>query len=135
MAAIEKDVHIAAPLEAVWAALTEPDAIMAWMGEDSQVAVDLRENGPYRFFYGATTGRFTLIRPPRELAYTWRQDEWPTEWPDSLVHWTLALDGDGTRVRLSHDIFPSASERDGHAEGWDLYWLNPMKDWLEAENE
>jgi uncharacterized protein YndB with AHSA1/START domain len=132
MADIEKNVHIEAPIEAVWAALTEPDHIMAWMGEDSEVAVDLRVGGRYQFFYGATTGTFTLIEPPGRLAYTWRQTEWESHWPDSRVEWTLTADGAGTRVHLTHDHFPNAGERDGHDEGWDLYWLNPMKDWLEA---
>ena len=135
MSAIEKQVNIAAPIEAVWAALTEPAAIMAWMGDDSEVAVDLREGGPFQFFYGATSGHFTHIEPPRALAYTWRQDEWPSDWADSQVRWTLAADGKGTLVHLTHDNFPNVTERDGHDEGWDLYWLNPMKDWLEADSE
>jgi uncharacterized protein YndB with AHSA1/START domain len=132
MADIEKDVHIEAPIEAVWAALTEPADIMAWMGEDSEVAVDLRVKGPYQFFYGATTGAFTEIEAPRRLAYTWRQQEWQPDWPDSVVRWELAPDGKGTHLHLTHDTFPNASEREGHDEGWELYWLNPMKDWLEA---
>jgi uncharacterized protein YndB with AHSA1/START domain len=129
---IEKKVDIEAPIDAVWAALTDPAAIMAWMGEDSEVAVDLRVGGPYQFFYGATTGTFTTIEPPRALAYTWRQHEWPSDWADSVVRWELAPTGSGTHVHLTHDTFPNASERDGHDEGWDLYFLNPMKDWLEA---
>lgn len=133
MADIEKNVHIEAPVEAVWAALTEPAAIMGWMGEDSEVAVDLRVDGPYQFFYGATKGLFTEIAAPHTLAYTWRQDEWQSDWPDSVVRWELKPDGKGTRVHLTHDTFPNTSEREGHDEGWDLYWLNPMKDWLEAE--
>ncbi len=37
----------------------------------------------------------------------------------------------GTRVHLTHDRFPNVDERDSHDEGWDVYWLSPMKDWLE----
>jgi uncharacterized protein YndB with AHSA1/START domain len=135
MAAVEKNVYIEAPVETVWAALTDPQAIMAWMGDDTQVAVDLRVGGPYQFFYGATTGRFTEIDPPRSLAYTWRQHEWPSDWPDSVVRWVLQPEGTGTRLRLTHDQFPNTTERDGHDEGWDLFWLNPMEDWLEAPGE
>jgi hypothetical protein len=35
-------------------------------------------------------------------------------------------------VRLTHDKFPNTEERDSHDEGWDVYWLKPMKEWLEA---
>ena len=132
MAEIEKHIHIEAPVEAVWAALTEPADIMAWMGEDSEVAVDLKVGGHYQFFYGATTGTFAEIEAPRRLAYTWRQMEWQSHWPDSVVGWTLTPNGRGTEVHLTHENLPNASEQDGHDQGWDLYWLNPMKDWLEA---
>jgi glutathione S-transferase len=135
MADIEKSMRIEAPLPDVWAALTEPEAIMGWMGDDSQVAVDLREGGRYQFFFGATTGTVTHLDPPHALAYTWRQEEWPSDWPDSIVTWQLQPDGDATQVHLTHTTFPNAAERDGHDQGWDLYWLNPMKDWLEAHAE
>jgi uncharacterized protein YndB with AHSA1/START domain len=132
MADIEKHIHIQAPVEAVWAALTEPAAIMAWMGEDSEVAVDLRVGGRYQFYFGATTGEFLEVDAPRRLAYTWRQTEWQSDWPDSVVGWTLTPRDGGTGIHLTHDAFPNTSERDGHDQGWDLFWLNPMKDWLEA---
>ncbi len=135
MPAIEKNLHIDAPIETVWAALTEPEAIMAWMGDDSEVAVDLREGGRYQFYFGATTGTFTAIDPPRTLAYTWRQEEWESDWPDSRVRWELTPADGGTQVHLTHENLPSPAERDGHDQGWDLYWLNIMKDWLEAHAE
>ncbi len=136
MADIERDLQLAVPIETVWAALTEPEAIMAWMGDDTLVAVDLHVNGPYQFFYGATTGRFTEIEPPHRLAYTWRQDEWPSHWPDSLVRWELTPDGQGgTKLHLTHANLPNPTERDGHDQGWDLFWLHPMQDWLEGDPE
>ena len=42
MLEVEKHVQIAAPIEKVWAALTDPGSIRGWMGEDSTIAVDLR---------------------------------------------------------------------------------------------
>lgn len=131
MQPIRKSVRIAAPIEKVWAALTDPESIRGWMGLDSVVRVDLQVGGRYQLFGGETTGVFTQIQKPGVLEYTWRQGEWPAEWADSVVRWELASDGPGTRVTLAHDGFPNEAERDGHAEGWDLYWLGPMQDWLE----
>jgi hypothetical protein len=49
------------------------------------------------------------------------------------VRWELsaALGDKGTLVHLTHSQFPNAEERDGHDEGWDDYFLGPMKEWVE----
>ena len=132
---VDKQLHIDAPIDRVWAALTDRAAIGAWMGDEDEVAFDLRVGGAYQFFGGATTGVLRHVHQPHELEYTWRQDEWAPEWPDSVVRWTLAPDGEGTAVRLTHSAFPNLVERDGHAEGWDTYWLEPMQAWLEADED
>lgn len=127
---IEKNVTMAAPIEQVWAALTDPAAIGAWM-DDEQAALDLCVGGAVAFFGGATTGAVTKRRKPNALEYTWRQDEWPAKWRDSVVRWKLTRAGAGTKVHLTHDTFPNQAERDSHDEGWDVYWLEPMQAWLE----
>jgi uncharacterized protein YndB with AHSA1/START domain len=132
MAEIVKNRVIQAPLEQVWAALTDPRTIGEWM-LDSLVEVDLQVGGKYAFFGGETTGTFTAIAAPNRLEYTWRQSGWKNEWADSNVRWELRRDGNSTQVQLTHDQFPNQSERDSHDEGWDTYWLEPMQTWLEGE--
>ncbi len=128
---VAKKVTIAAPVAKVWTALTSPRAIEAWMG--GPVKVSLKVGGQYAFFDGETTGQFTRIEKPNTLEYTWRQAGWPDEWADSQVRWELNPTKTGTQVRLTHDQFPNKDERDGHDEGWDSFWLEPMKKWLEAK--
>jgi uncharacterized protein YndB with AHSA1/START domain len=130
MPAIRKTAIIAAPLDKVWAALTSPKAIAAWMG--GPVKSNPRPGGRFALFGGETTGRYTIVEKPARLEYTWRQSSWAAEWPDSRVRWALKVTRTGTRVALTHDRFPNKAEREGHAEGWDVYWLEPMKAWLEA---
>mgnify|MGYP001294546412 CR=1 FL=1 len=132
MAAVHKRAFIAAPIERVWAALTVPAAIREWMFDDD-IRVDLRPGGSYAFFDGETTGTFTRIEPPHRLSYSWRQSTWPREWGDSVVHWELEPDPEGTRIHLIHDGFPNPQERDAHDEGWDIYFLGPLQDWLEEQ--
>jgi uncharacterized protein YndB with AHSA1/START domain len=134
MSNIEKNLHIAAPVEKVWAALTDPQAIDGWM-VDNTVQVDLRKGGKYALFSGETIGAFTQVEHARVLEYTWRQNSWRKEWADSLVRWELKRGGDGTFVRLVHSNFPNEEERDSHDEGWDAYWLQPMVEWLEANGQ
>ena len=130
MSDIEKNLHITAPIEEVWAALTDPAAIDGWM-LDNTVQIELKVGGSYALFAGETTGQFTLVDKPNTLEYTWRQSGWRDEWPDSVVRWELKPSGDGTFVRLVHSQFPNDAERDSHDEGWDVYWLEPMVEWLE----
>ena len=133
MESVIKEIVVRAPLQSVWSALTEVKAIGGWMGAESEVEVDLRPGGRYRLFGGETTGEFRVIDPPHRLAYSWRQGEWPAAWKDSLVEWELRADGSSTRVRVMHSKFPNDEERASHDEGWDLYWLEPMKAWLETQ--
>lgn len=133
---ITKTVWIAALVERVWRALTDPVAIRTWQGTDrrnaSKVQVDLRVGGEYAIFDGETTGKFTKIKVPTVLEYTWRQSTWEDDWSDSLVRWKLTPGVTKTKVSLWHDKFPNKQERDDHAEGWDVYFLDPMKEWLES---
>ncbi len=129
MEEVNKTLTIHAPIERVWAALTDPKTIAAWMG--GNVQSDPRPGGKYVLFDGETTGQYTHVEAPRRLEYTWRQSNWPAEWPDSIVRWQLKQIGENTELQLVHSDFPSEEERLGHDEGWDIYWLIPMKEWLE----
>ncbi len=128
---VVKELTIAAPIHKVWAALTEAESLGAWMDDDS-IKIDLRVGGKYALFGGETSGKFTHIEPNKLLEYSWRQKTWKKDWPDSLVRWELDADGQQTRVKLTHSGFPSQDERDSHEEGWDEYWLEPMREYLEA---
>lgn len=130
MPAIRRTLTLAAPIARVWAALTGPKAIADWMG--GPVTSNPRPGGRFALFSGETTGRYTRIEKPHQLEYTWRQSSWAADWPDSRVRWTLKAVKAGTRVTLVHDRFPNEAERESHDKGWDAYWLEPMKAWLEA---
>ncbi len=129
MKAIIKRAKIKAPVEEVWAALTDTKAIRAWMG-DPAPKINLSVGGRYALFSGETTGTFTSILPNTVLEYTWRQHSWDAEWGDSLVRWELEEEGSRTHILLVHSQLPNEEERASHLEGWDDYWLEPMIDYL-----
>src|SRR6476469_792272 len=99
---IVKDVTLPAPIERVWAALTDPSTMQGWIGPDKKRKVDLRVGGKYVIFDGETTGTFILIDRPYLLEYSWRQGTWAADWPDSLVRWELSSDGGETHIHLTH---------------------------------
>lgn len=133
MSDIDKTIKIDAPFGRVWTALTNADVMSDWMNDDT-VKIELRVGGRYTIFSGETSGTFTVIEKPGFLEYTWRQREWRATWADSIVRWELYPSGKGTQVHLTHSRFPNDEERVSHDEGWDMYWLEPMKDWLESED-
>lgn len=127
---IHKRLTIAAPIDWVWAALTDATTLSIWM-QDNHVQIDLREGGTYQFFNGQTSGKFIHIAPTSLLEYTWRQKSWQSTWEDSLVRWELHASGTSTHIYLIHSRLPNTTERDSHDEGWDMYWIAPMQHWLE----
>jgi uncharacterized protein YndB with AHSA1/START domain len=98
---IVKEIVVKAAVEKVWAALTDPEAIGARMGDEGARVVP-RVGGRYALFGGVTTGKFTVIEKPSVLEYTWRQREWEKNEPDKLVRWELKPEGKKTRLRLIH---------------------------------
>jgi uncharacterized protein YndB with AHSA1/START domain len=71
---IRREVTVAAPLEVVWGALTEPGELAAWFGAEAEV--DLRVGGAIRFRWPDGTERRGLVvdvDPPCRLAFRWRE--------------------------------------------------------------
>jgi uncharacterized protein YndB with AHSA1/START domain len=131
--AIVREITVRAPAARVWAALADSATIASWM-DDESARIDPRPGGEFQFFDGTTTGHVVRIEPPRELEYTWRQSEWPTEWSDSKVAWELEpIGAAATRLKLKHSDFPNEAELASHDEGWDSYWLGPMVGHLESQ--
>ena len=128
----ELSIFIAAPIEKVWAAITQPEVMRSWMEGNPNVEIDLRPGGAYSFSDGETSGRFTKIETPHTLEYTWRQREWGKDVLDSTVGWKLKAVKGGTDVELFHDGYPNESLFVDFDAGWDVNWLGPMKEWLES---
>jgi uncharacterized protein YndB with AHSA1/START domain len=105
------------PPEQVWAALTDPAILTRWLARSD---VDLRIGGRFviYFFDGRETmrGEIRALEPERLIEYSWEEDETPL----SSVRWTIAPDGNGSRVTLTH-ILPAQTRRDVITElggGW-----------------
>lgn len=118
---------IRAPREKVFAAWTKPELLVQWWGPGlvtcPEAQVDLREGGEYRIANlhpdGSTTwisGRFELVRPPEELAYTWNVSIIPGE--ATLVRVRFLPHPQGTELVLTHERFAVEAVRDMHVEGW-----------------
>ncbi|TQK51645.1 uncharacterized protein YndB with AHSA1/START domain [Streptomyces sp. SLBN-118] len=130
---IEREITIAAPVERVWAVLTEPEHVGSWFGQGRPTPVDLRPGGTMQLDHGEY-GQFptTIVKvdPPHHFSYRWASafpGEQAVEGNSTLVEFTLTPDGDGTRLRVVETGFAALSipedkaataGYDSHSTGW-----------------
>jgi uncharacterized protein YndB with AHSA1/START domain len=129
---IERETIIAAPVERVWALLTEAEHLARWFG-DAGAEIDLRPGGALSLSweqYGTVRGRVIDVEAPRRFSYRWAvlresQSE-PVEGNSTLVEFTLEAEGDGTRLRVVESGFDTlfadpekrAQRYEDNTKGW-----------------
>ncbi|MFQ5737422.1 MAG: SRPBCC domain-containing protein [Acidobacteriota bacterium] len=130
-------VEIEAPPESVFRALTTPDQLTDWWGDDSVYRsdswiVDLRVGGRYlsqgknadgRPF--EVSGEYLEIDPPRRLSFSWKPS-WEEMGPATVVVFDLKPVETGTRLTMTHGGFAGYPEAfKNHSQGWPLVlgWL------------
>lgn len=105
---ITLDVALPHPVDRVWRALTDPDALAVWlMPVENFAPVVGREftvhAKPMPGWDGVVHCAVTEVDEPHTLAYTWRGSKMRTA---TTVTWRLStLDDFGTRLRLEHNGF------------------------------
>jgi uncharacterized protein YndB with AHSA1/START domain len=133
---ISAEIRIAASPERVFAALTDPQQVPQWWGQQGMYRVtkwhnDLRPGGRWRSegtrgdgqeFH--VEGEYLEVDPPRLLVHTWNPSY--RELPTTTVRWELQAYKDGTLVKLTHSGFAGHADaaRD-HSQGWTrvLVWM------------
>jgi uncharacterized protein YndB with AHSA1/START domain len=127
---IEREIVIDAPVDVVWAVVTEPEQISGWFSDS--VELDLRPGGEATFVWDGRTvhGRVERVERPHVFAFRWAPAH-STELADGnllLVEFTLTPEGERTRLKVVETGFAelagSDDERqehvDGHRRGWEL---------------
>jgi uncharacterized protein YndB with AHSA1/START domain len=126
---IEHDVLVDAPVERVWAVITEAEHIGGWFGDAAEV--DLRPGGAMSLMWekhGSVLGRVEKVEPPTFFSFRWARPPGaePREGNSTLVEFSLAPEGEGTRLRVVESGFPSleGDEQSKYAamntEGWKM---------------
>ncbi len=109
--------RIAAPRDAVFDFLVDPDKLSRWMG---QVAIDPTPGGSFRLDMGdhAALGEVLAVDRPNSIAFTWGWDHVPEVPPGSTtVTISLVEEGSDTLVELRHEGLP-LGPADEHRGGW-----------------
>lgn len=101
-AAVQFERVLPAPLQKVWASLTEPARLAEWYGEGT---IEHGEGGKVEFMGGHIRGVVTGWRPNQFFAHTWNvfaPGETISNWPVSYLEFALSPEGSQTKLTLTH---------------------------------
>lgn len=132
---VEKTLHLGAPPERVWQAITDPEQIARWFPDRTDLEPRAGSVGWFDWTeHGKYAVRVEEVDPPRRLVWTWARE--PNVGLDdaarTTVEWTLAPAEDGgTTVFLRETGFTDPAARDGNDAGWDKE-LGELVEYLEG---
>lgn len=125
MKTINQTYLIKAPVEKVWQALTESSIIAKWGGGPARM--NDKVGTKFSLWGGDIHGKNIEVVKNKQLVQEWFGGEWRNA---SKVTFTLTEKDGNTEVNLLHEDIPDGEVKD-IAEGWNIYYLGPMKELLE----
>lgn len=126
---IERQIEIAAPVEAVWKALTDAEELMRWFPLDARVKPG--PGGTIWFSWGPPyegESQIEVWDPPRHLKL---KDQWgghaeTSDRPQVAMDFTLESAEGKTILRLVHSGFNSTADWDDEFEATNRGWLQEL---------
>lgn len=127
---VQRSIHIAAPVEKVWSAVTEPAYISQWFGQAVFDGVGVGARGTLTFpDYGAVPIRIEALDEPRMVSYRWGNDDALGHLADevddehsTVFTFTLESVPGGTQLSAIETGFETTSDPaanlESHREGW-----------------
>ncbi len=128
---IEREILIEAPVEAVWAIVTEPEHVGSWFSNAAEI--DLRPGGKAALTWdehGTVRLQVEKVEPPHAFSFRWARpfETEPDEGNSTLVEFSLTAEGESTRLRVVETGFRelafTEAEREKFAaensRGWDF---------------
>ncbi len=120
--ALVKEIWVAATPETVFAFFVDPEKVCQWMGVEARI--DPRPGGEYRVNVtgeNVAAGEMVEISEFDRIVFTWGWEGGEVLPPGaSTIEITLAVEGDGARVRLTHRGL-SGELAVKHEQGWTHY--------------
>ena len=113
-----------APLDRVWAALTNRDHAVHWWHPERttviELEMDVRPGGAWRKRMRNDNGEefsnggvYRVVDKPNRIVFTYAVAD-----RETLVAFTLTEQGGKTRLTLAQTDFPTVAYRDSHRTGW-----------------
>jgi uncharacterized protein YndB with AHSA1/START domain len=131
---IEREIDIDAPIEVVWAVITEPEHITGWFTDSTEL--DVRPGGEGRFGWDvkATNRKMVVnlrverVDRPHFFSFRWNYPDGvePTETNAPLVEFGLEDRGGVTRLRLVESGLEKVARSD---EAREAYFAEHSRGW------
>jgi len=125
MKTIRKVYTISAPRKKVWKALVDPKVINEWGGGPSKM--DEKIGTEFWLWGGDIHGKNMEVIKEEKLVQQWFGGDWPNP---SIATFTIQQENNKTILELEHSNVPDEEVNDIE-QGWDDYYLGPMKKMLE----
>ncbi len=122
-------VLIEAPLEVVWAVVTEQEHVGGWFSDSAEI--DLRPGGEAALTWekhGTARAWVEKVEPPHSFSFRWTRPMGADlrTGNSTLVEFSLSAEGEHTRLRVVESGFPAlegseeekATYAEGNTEGW-----------------
>ena len=118
---IVREIVVAAPPERVWEVLTSAEYVGRWFGAE-KAEIDLRPGGSFVMVWaehGTGYARVERVEEPRLFSFHWALEAGarPAPGEQTRVEFTLAPEGDGTRLRVVESGF-STLDRPAEKQEW-----------------
>jgi len=126
---IRKVYKISSSIDQVWQALVDPAVINEWGGGPSKM--NTKVGTKFELWNGDIYGKNIEVRSKSKLVQEWFGGNWAKP---SILIFTLKENGKGTILELEQSDVPD-EEFEDISEGWDEYYLGPMKKMLERKSK
>lgn len=116
---IEREIHIAARPETIFAFFTDPAKMVRWLG--IRATLNAQPGGICRIHINerdVVGGTYLEVVPHSRVVFTWGWEGSPLPFGSTTVEIALVPEADGTRLYLRHGGIP-VEQRDVQAAGWD----------------
>jgi uncharacterized protein YndB with AHSA1/START domain len=124
---IHQEVSLSASPERVYEVLTDGKLFAEATG-GRKAEIGSGEGAAFTLFGGAIAGRHVELVPAQRIVQAWRAQPWPAGLY-SVVRFTLARSGTGTKLALDHTGYPD-DQREHLAAGWVANYFEPLAKYL-----
>lgn len=125
MKSLKKSYVINVSSDKVWKGLTDPEEIEQWT--DSPAAMDEKEGTEFKLWGEEIFGKNLEMVKNKKIVQEWYSGKW--ERP-SLLTIEISEDNGHSNIELKQENIPD-EELDDIDRGWDDYYFNPLKEYLE----